>query len=41
MFLELRTGINAEKAIILANNIEELHIYLALLINYLNNTIAI
>ena len=41
MFLKLRTRLNAEKAIVLAENIKELHVELILLINRSNIIIAI
>ena len=40
MFLELRAGLNAKEAVILADNIKHLHAQLSLLIKHLNNIIA-
>ena len=41
MFLKLRKGLNAERAIILANNIKELYKQITATINRSNATIAI
>ena len=41
MFLELRTGLNAKAAIILADDIKKLYAQLLLLIKQLNNVVAI